>query len=194
MSELRATLKPEYFDSIYTADPDPWNFADSPYEQGKYALTLNAMPKPRYRSALEVGCSIGVLTRSLASRCDAVVAIDAARAPLVQAKRRCADLPGVRFEQMFVPEQWPVGVFDLILFSEIVYYLSKRDVAGLATKAGLALSPSGNIVLVHWTGETDYPLGGDEASELFINSIAPAARVVRQDRRQLFRIDVLSRG
>ena len=79
MSELRATLKPEYFDAIYTADPDPWNFADSPYEQGKYAITLNAMPKPRYRSALEVGCSIGVLTRSLASRCDAVVAIDAAR-------------------------------------------------------------------------------------------------------------------
>ena len=74
MSEPRQTLKPEYFDALYTADPDPWNFAASPYEQAKYALTLNAMPKPRYRSALEVGCSIGVLTRLLASRCDTVVA------------------------------------------------------------------------------------------------------------------------
>jgi hypothetical protein len=126
MSELRPTLKPEYFDAVYSADPDPWNFADSPYEQAKYALTLNAMPKPRYRSALEVGCSIGVLTRSLASRCDVVVAIDAARAPLVEARRRCADLPGVRFEQMFVPEQWPDGLFELILLSEVVYYLSRR--------------------------------------------------------------------
>ena len=81
MSEPRPTLKPEYFDALYAADPDPWNFAASPYEQAKYALTLNAMPKPRYRSALEVGCSIGVLTRLLASRCDAVLAIDAARTP-----------------------------------------------------------------------------------------------------------------
>ena len=126
MSEPRPTLKPEYFDALYTADPDPWNFAASPYEQEKYALTLNAMPKPHYRSALEVGCSIGVLTRSLASRCDAVVAIDAAQTPLVEARRRCADLPGVRFEQMFVPEQWPDGVFELILLSEVVYYLSRR--------------------------------------------------------------------
>ena len=62
------------------------------------------------------------------SRCDAIVAIDAARAPLVEARRRCADLPGVRFEQMFVPEQWPEGVFELILLSEVVYYLSREDV------------------------------------------------------------------
>ena len=134
MSELRQTLRPEYFDAIYTADPDPWKFAASPYERGKYTLTLNAMPKSRYRSALEVGCSIGVLTRSLASRCDAVVAIDAAEAPLVEARRRCADLPGVRFEQMFVPDEWPDGEFELILLSEVVYYLSRDDVGRLAAR------------------------------------------------------------
>ena len=115
MSELRQTLKPEYFDALYAANHDPWNFAASPYERAKYALTLNAMPKPRYRSGLEVGCSVGVLTRSLALRCDTVIAVDAAQAPLVEARRRCADLPAVSFEQMFVPEQWPDGVFDLIL-------------------------------------------------------------------------------
>ena len=144
MSEPRPTLKPEYFDALYTADPDPWNFAASPYEQAKYTLTLNAMPKPRYRSALEVGCSIGVLTRSLASRCDAVVAIDAAPAPLVEARRRCADLPGVRFEQMFVPEQWPDGVFDLILLSEVVYYLSREDV-GSPRREGNAFLGAGRF-------------------------------------------------
>src|ERR1700677_2434497 len=128
MSDPRQTLKPDYFDALYTADPDPWNFGTSPYERAKYALTLDALPKPRYRSALEVGCSIGVLTRSLASRCDAVVAIDAAPTPLVEARRRCADLPGVRFEQMFVPDEWPDGDFELILLSEVVYYLSREDV------------------------------------------------------------------
>ena len=152
MSEPRQTLRPEYFDALYTVDLDPWKFATSPYERGKYTLTLNAMPKPRYRSALEVGCSIGVLTRSLASRCDAVVAIDAAPIPVAEARRRCADLPGVRFEQMFVPDQWPDGVFELILLSEVIYYLSREDVARLASRVTRSLSRGGSVILVHWMG------------------------------------------
>src|SRR5271155_4950583 len=134
MSEPRQTLKPDYFDALYAADSDPWDFAASPYERGKYALTVNAMPKTRYQSALEIGCSIGVLTRLLALRCDAVLAIDVGRPPLAEARRRCLDLPSVRFEQMFVPQEWPDGVFDLIVLSEVVYYLSREDVGRLSAK------------------------------------------------------------
>jgi len=194
MIEPRQTLEPEYFDALYTADPDPWKFAGSPYERGKYTLTLNAMPKPRYRSALEVGCSIGVLTRSLASRCDAVVAIDAAQAPLVEARRRCADLPGVRFEHIFVPEQWPEGEFELILLSEVIYYLSREDVVRLASRVTNSLAKGGSVILVHWIGPTNYPLGGDEAASLFIERMGPTCVVERGDRYRQFRLDVLSRA
>ena len=194
MSEPRPTLGPEYFDALYTADPDPWKFATSPYERAKYTLTLNAMPKPRYRSALEVGCSIGVLTRSLASRCDAVVAIDAAQTALAEARRRCADLPDVRFEQMFVPKQWPDGQFELILLSEVIYYLSREDVARLTSRVTRSLSTGGSVILVHWTGPTDYPLSGDEAVALFIERAGSACVVERADRYAEFRVDVLSRA
>jgi hypothetical protein len=37
MSEPRPTRRPEYFDTLYAADPDPWKFAASPYERAKYA-------------------------------------------------------------------------------------------------------------------------------------------------------------
>jgi cyclopropane fatty-acyl-phospholipid synthase-like methyltransferase len=194
MSEQRRTLRPEYFDALYTTDPDPWNFAASAYERAKYTLTMNAMPKQRYRSALEVGCSIGVLTRSLASRCDAVVAIDAAPSPLVEARRRCADLPGVRLEQMFVPEQWPAGVFELILLSEVVYYLGPEDVSRLAARVTHSLPKGGSVILVHWTGPTDYPLSGDEAAALFIERMGSTCVVERADRYAEFRLDVLSRA
>ena len=194
MSELRPTLKPEHFDALYAADPDPWNFAASSYEQDKYALTLNAMPKPRYRSALEVGCSIGVLTRLLALRCDTVLAVDAAQTPLVEARRRCADLPSVRFEQMFVPEHWPNGSFDLVLLSEVVYYLSREDVGRLAARAARSLSMGGSLILVHWTGSTDYPLSGDQAAALFIERMGSTCIVKRADRYSQFRLDVLSRA
>ncbi|HEY1862874.1 MAG TPA: class I SAM-dependent methyltransferase [Roseiarcus sp.] len=193
MSELRQTLKPEYFDALYTADPDPWRFAASAYERAKYALTLNAMPKPRYRSALEVGCSIGVFTRLLASRCNLLVAIDAAEAPLVDARRRCADLPDVRFEQMFVPDEWPDGAFELILLSEVVYYLSRDDVGRLAARVMRSLLRGGSVILVHWTGETDYPLSGDEAAALFVERMGSTCILERANRYRQFRLDVLSR-
>jgi cyclopropane fatty-acyl-phospholipid synthase-like methyltransferase len=193
MREPRQTLAPEYFDALYTADPDPWKFAASPYERDKYALTLEAMPKPRYCSALEVGCSIGVLTRSLASRCETLVAIDAARTPLIDARRRCADLPGVGFEHMFVPEQWPDGDFELILLSEVVYYMIHEDVGRLAARVSNSLIKGGSVVLVHWTGPTNYPLSGDEAAALLIERIGRGYVVDRADRYAEFRLDVLSR-
>jgi cyclopropane fatty-acyl-phospholipid synthase-like methyltransferase len=194
MSELRPTLKPDHFDALYAADPDPWNFAASPYERAKYTLTLDAIPKPRSRSALEVGCSIGVLTRLLASRCDSLLAVDAAQAPLVEARRRCANLPNLRFEQMFVPEQWPRGGFDLILLSEVVYYLSHEDVGRLTMSVTHSLAPDGSVILVHWTGSTDYPLSGDEVIALFIERMGSACVVRRADRYAEFRLDVLSRA
>jgi SAM-dependent methyltransferase len=193
MTERPQTLKPPYFDALYASSPDPWDFAASPYERGKYALTVSAMPKPRYRSALEVGCSIGVLTRLIAARCDAVLAIDAARAALAEAKRRCADLPSVRFEQMFVPEQWPDGLFELILLSEVVYYLSREDVGRLAARVTRSLPAGGSVLLVHWTGPTDYPLSGDEAVALFIEEMGAACLIERANRYAEFRLDVLSR-
>ena len=195
MSEPRQpTLKPDHFEALYAADPDPWNFAASPYERAKYTLTLEAIPNLRSRSALEVGCSIGVLTRLLAARCDALLAVDAAQTPLIEARRRCADLPDVHFEQMFVPEQWPDGVFDLILLSEVVYYLSREDVGRLARRVRESLAPGGAVVLVHWIGPTDYPLSGDDAVLLFIERMGTTYVVDRSDRYSRFRLDVLSRA
>ena len=78
---MRKTLDTAFFDAAYAWDPDPWRLS-SDYEREKYATTLEALPKQRYESALEVGCSIGILTRELASRCSLLLALDAAQAAL----------------------------------------------------------------------------------------------------------------
>jgi hypothetical protein len=93
-----------------------------------------------------------------------------------------------------VPEQWPDGVFDLILLSEVVYYLSREDVGRLATRVTRSLAPDGSVILVHWTGSTNYPLSGDEAVELFIEQTGSGLVVGRADRHAEFRLDVLSRA
>ncbi|MFY9969162.1 MAG: SAM-dependent methyltransferase [Roseiarcus sp.] len=193
MERAVQTLEPTYFDGIYATSPDPWRFASSAYELSKYALTLDALPRERYPRALEIGCSIGVLTQELASRCDSILAVDAAAAPLRAAKRRCARLKTVRFEQMFVPEQWPAGTFDLILLSEVVYYLDEEDVRRLASNVADATPPGADIVLVHWIGGTDYPLSGDEAANLFIAAMNGSCTLERSERHRRFRLDVLTR-
>ena len=187
---MTASLPPSYFDGLYAADPDPWRFATSGYERDKYAATLAALAARRFANALEVGCSIGVLTRALAPQCRVLLALDVAEAALHQARARCADLAQVRFERRHVPQDWPDGSYDLILLSEIVYYLSETDVDALADRVRGAITPGGAVLLVHWLGLTNYPLSGDVASERLIARLGFAP--VRQRREPEYRLDLLA--
>lgn len=191
MSRFEASIPPDYFEAMYAADPDPWRFADSDYERAKYAATLDALPRERYANALEIGCSIGVLTRHLAARCDALLAIDVAEGALQQARRRCADLQHVRFAQRRVPNDWPDASYDLILLSEVVYYLDPSDVSRLADRIRSSTAPEADVVLVHWLGDTHYPLSGDAAAELFTAASADFAQPRLLRRTDAYRLDVL---
>ena len=183
---------PGYFDALYARDPDPWRFATSDYERDKYAATLAALPDRRFTRGFEVGCSIGVLTRQLAARCDALVAVDVAEAAVEQARQRCAGQGWVTFGTMTVPGSWPEGMFDLIVFSEVLYYLGAEGLRGAAEKAQASLGAGGTILLVNWHGPTDGACTGDEAAEAFIAACAPGLRVVGESRAEKYRIDVLA--
>jgi trans-aconitate methyltransferase len=140
---------------LYERSLDPWAFETSWYEQRKYALTLASLPRERYASAYEPGCSIGVLTRLLAGRCDALLASDLIPRAVESARRRVADLPHVRVEQLDTPREWPEGRFDLIVLSELAYFLQPPDVAQLARRTGASLAEGGSVVAVHWRGPID---------------------------------------
>ena len=193
MTRAGPSLTPDYFAGLYAGDPDPWRFASSDYERDKYAATLAHLPRDRYAAALEIGCSIGVFTRSLTERCDALLALDVVPSVLDAARARCADRPNARFALRAVPGEWPEGRFDLIVIAEVAYYLDRADLARLAGRVAGALDPGGDIVLVHWTGQTDYPLSGDEAADAFIAQ-AGFARVLHQARTDQYRLDVLRGG
>jgi 2-polyprenyl-3-methyl-5-hydroxy-6-metoxy-1,4-benzoquinol methylase len=150
----RASLGRQYFEDIYARAPDPWRFATSDYEHAKYDTTLAALPEARYARGLEIGCSIGVLTRRLATRCDSLVATDISERPLRAARIRLADSPWVEFLCAAAPADWPEGTFDLIVLSEVLYYLSPADVDLMADRVLGALRPEGDLALIHWTGET----------------------------------------
>lgn len=187
------SLTAEHFDAIYTSNSDPWDFATSEYERDKYDRTLSALPRSHYASVFEVGCSIGVLTHQLATRCDHLLSVDASEIPLTEARKRCRGYPFVRFDRMTVPQEWPSGQFDLVVLSEVVYYLCADDVARLCRRMEASLAPGGDVLLAHWTGPTNYPLSGDLAAEIFLSGVGGFTEIVRRDRFPKFRLDVVTR-
>jgi Nodulation protein S (NodS) len=184
-------LEPDHFERLYRSDPDPWRFATSAYEREKYAATLAALPRERFAHGFEVGCSIGVLTLHLSGRCDALLAVDVAETALAQARERCGGLGGVRIARMVVPGEWPEARFDLVLFSEVLYYLGLGGIAEAARCTLACLEPGGAVLLVNWRGPTDGACPGEEAADRFIAACAGALRHTRLDRAERYRLDVL---
>ena len=161
------TLDTSYFDTLYAASADPWSFETRWYERRKYDLTVASLPRARYANAFEAGCSIGVLTTMLATRCDRLLAVDASAEAVRQAAQRTSDLAHVSVEQRRLPQQWPRESFDLIVLSEIGYYFAAADLGMLLADATGSLSPGGTLVAVHWRHPvTDYPLTGDEVHQM----------------------------
>lgn len=144
------TVGTEYFIGLYLAKDDPWDVATKWHDRRKYAVTVASLPRERYRRAYEPGCSIGLLTRMLAARCDEVVATDSVDAAVAQARETVSDLPHVRVEQAWLPADLPDGTFDLIVVGDLLYYLSAADLR--ATLDGLVahLEPGGDIAAVHF--------------------------------------------
>ena len=190
------TLPPDYFDNVYRANEDPWQFASSPYEREKYAATLAALPRPRYERAFEIGGSIGVFTAQLAPRCGHLLSVDVSEAALSQARLRCAALPQVEIKKMQIPGEFPDGQFDLILVSEVGYYLSPADLARAADQMLAGLNPGGQLLLVHWTPVVhDYPQTGDEVHEFFLTKTQSGGplRHLLGERHDKYRLDLLEK-
>jgi SAM-dependent methyltransferase len=193
-SKVPESIHPSYFAEIYQANLDPWNFETSIYEREKYLASIAALPLKRYRRAFEVGGSIGVLTRMLADRCDRLLSIDVSPLAQGRAQIRCSDQSQVEFQIMQFPRETPDATFDLIVLSEVGYYLSERDLLSARDWIVNALRPGGHLLLVHWTPLVeDYPLTGDEVHDLFLAATPASLKSVFSSRETNYRIDVLTR-
>lgn len=145
-------------DGLHEAEDDPWGVDRRFYERRKRDLLLAMLPRERFRRAVEVGCSTGALAADLAGRCDDLVALDASPAAVAAARDR---LPGADVRLAQVPDDWPDGEADLVVVSEVGYFLSPHALDGLAARIVATLPPDGVVVLCHWRHRVvGWPLDG----------------------------------
>ena len=144
----------ERFERLYHDSPDPWSYRTSDYEQAKYAATLDALPKSAHGLCLEVGCSIGVFTRLLAARCEHVVAIDFSLSAIGLAHQNLAGIGNVDLLRASFPEDTPPGSWELIVCSEILYYLQPPQLHEAIGWIKAQLGYGASVVVVrlarHW--------------------------------------------
>ena len=171
-----------YFDTLYRGNTDPWQYQTRWYEKRKRDMCLAVLPQSQYKHGIELGCGNGVLSERLARRCQALVSLDGNHQAVQLAKARLAELSHVKVIQGVIPvklfslkagllESYPLAgdtpvmaaPFDLIVISEILYYLSPTDIDTVIAWIQQHLAIGGTLLCCHWryaiegfamTGET----------------------------------------
>ncbi len=138
------------FEARYREDPDPWCYASSEYEREKYAATLSACRPGPFQNALELGASIGVFSQQLAALCESLTTIDAAPTAVAAARERLRGVSTVDVVLGTIPADIPRAHYQLVVASEVLYYLSAPQLAQTLAALEQMLVPRGRLVAVHW--------------------------------------------
>jgi SAM-dependent methyltransferase len=183
-----AATAEQRFERLYQASPDPWGYRSSSYEHDKYRATLDALPEGPHRLCLEVGCSIGVFTGLLAARCEHLVAIDFSLSALQLARRHLEGVGNVDLLRASFPEQTPPGSWDVVVCSEILYYLQPPALGEAIGWIEAQLDCGASVLAVSWRGAgRDEPLLGDEVHDRLARELAD--RHALDARRDGYRLD-----
>lgn len=188
-------ITPATFDALYRHSDDPWHLRSRWYERRKRQLTLAALPREHYRQAFEPGCAGGELTALLAGRCSTLLAADLNEKAVALTRLRIAqtaETSHVRVERRTIPHEWPDGTFDLIVVSELAYYLPDDELQVLALRIAATLDVDGTLLACHWRRPFDSALQSAEAIHAHFSAHCGLTRIVHHDEADLL-LDVWSR-
>ncbi len=182
----------EHFEAQYRAEPDPWGYHHSAYEQAKYAATLAACGPGPFTDALELGGSIGVFSAQLAPRCRRLTTLDFSATAVRRARAALARHPQASAVLGAIPEDLPEGRFDLVVASETLYYLSAETLAQTLRTLKVRMAPAGRLVCVHWRPPgPERPLTACQVHDAVRRE--PWLRELRAERRPEYLLDILER-
>ena len=133
----------------------------SPREQKKSERMCALVGDREFKRCLDVGCGIGHMTRYFADRCDKLYGIDldpgtikyisrlfALHQPSGKYHFEVVDLEKVDFCPQYVQDLFGENQFDLIIFTDVMPYLSKEARTKVAKNIEKMLDPERGLLLV----------------------------------------------
>ncbi len=180
------------FEARYRADPDPWHTLTDPYEADKRERTLVACGDGPFTAVCDLGAGTGLLAAALARHCERLLALDGAPTAVAEAQRRLAPFPQAQARVATLPDGLPAGPLDLVVASEILYYLDDPAFRTVLAWLPSALMDGGRCVAVHWTGSaSDLRRSADDVGAAL--AAVPGLRRLDAAPTEGFRLDVLER-
>ena len=183
------------FEELYNKTIDPWQFRTSSYEKEKYEKTVASIPASKYKCGIEAGCSIGELSRLIGERCQQFYGIDISEAAIDEARKRNADRHNLHFAQSELPGGWPQISADLIVLSEILYFLTANEIEKLADILKHRWEVGGDCIVVSFLGDTSEALQGTESADMMAAALRSRMTIatIPATVEENYRIDVLQR-
>lgn len=128
---------------------DPWNYG-SAYEQEKYARQLKLIAGLPISQALELACAEGRFTEKLAPHVGHLLATDISATALARARERCVEHANIEFRQLDLLVDALPQALDLIVCSEVLYYVDdEATLAQVARRLAASLRPGGRLLTAH---------------------------------------------
>lgn len=157
-----------YFEELYRTNNDPWGYDYHWYEARKRQICLALLTRPHYQNVLEIGCSNGHLSVHLAKRAAYLLCIDVSEHAVHLATQRLQSFEHVTVENRKIPEELYEQKFDLIVISEVAYYLTCDELDEFIKKLKHALKPEGEILCCHWRHDIqDFELNAQQVHQSF---------------------------
>ena len=187
----------QHFEQLYQKLDDPWAVKTAWYERRKRQVLLAALPREQYRHGFEPGCGNGETTMALLERCDQLIAADFSESAvlLCNARIQRQDRRQLHLQKLQLPLEWPqvpAGGFDLLVVSELAYYLADADLALFNERCLSSLAPGGHWLMCHWRHQAPDLLQSADAMHAKIRA-HPALKTVVEHRETDFLLEVWER-
>jgi len=143
------------FNWIYKIFSDPFDLEKSNYEAYKFDAVAKVVQETRVKNALDIGCGTGILTEKISSVCEKILGVDFSENAINSAKKRFGQKSHVAFFAVDVRHFEPADTYDLVLCSEVLYYIGESDLQKLLVQLWRTLSDNGRLIVID-AADDDY--------------------------------------
>lgn len=143
------------FDAHYKRYTNPFSLKGKKYEKQKLSDTLRLISAPHIEIAIDYGCGIGDASIALSGRANRILSIDGSAVALERLGARIMGrrLKNIELRHATIDDPWPIATAeraDLILASEVLYYLSASELRAIGPLFRSSLRDEGRMLTCHY--------------------------------------------